>query len=70
MNAASRLAVGKAVDQGAFVLEKLVGPSDKDAAIAAGFTLNAACHKKINIWARVGVTQEFERLTGELAMTP
>ena len=48
--------------QRTFLLEKLVGLNDKDAAIAAGYSLSIAKNTKQKIWAKPGVQKEFERL--------
>ena len=56
-------------DERTFILEKLVGLNDKDAAIAAGFTLSMAENTKQKIWSRPAVRQEFERLEDALDMT-
>ena len=47
-----------------FILEKLVGQTDKDAAIAAGYSMWIATNTKQKIWARPGVREEYERLYG------
>ena len=44
-----------------FLLEKLIGLNDKDAAIAAGFTLSMAENTKQKIWSRQALRDEFER---------
>jgi hypothetical protein len=44
-----------------FVLEKLVGLSDKDAALAAGYSLSVSENTKQRIW-KPRVRGEFERL--------
>jgi hypothetical protein len=49
-----------------FILEKLVGQSDKAAAIAAGYTEPMAANTKQKIWARPGVREEYERLKGAI----
>jgi hypothetical protein len=49
-----------------FILEKLVGQSDKAAALAAGYTEPMAANTKQKIWARPGVREEHERLKGAL----
>lgn len=49
-----------------FILEKLVGKSDKDAAVAAGYSIWIATNTKQKIWARPGVREEFERLKAEI----
>jgi phage terminase small subunit len=45
-----------------FILEKLIGQSDKAAALAAGYSLSTAENTKQKIWVRPGVHAEFERL--------
>jgi hypothetical protein len=52
-----------------FILEKLVGLNDKDAALAAGFTLSMAENTKQKIWSRPAVRREFERLADALDIT-
>jgi hypothetical protein len=49
-----------------FILEKLVGKSDKDAALAAGYSLWIAMNTKQKIWSKPGVREEFERLQAEV----
>jgi hypothetical protein len=49
-----------------FILEKLVGLNDKNAALAAGYSLSVAENTKQRIWNPF-VRQEFERLKSELA---
>jgi phage terminase small subunit len=44
-----------------FVLEKLVGLNDKDAALSAGYSLSVAKNTKQRIW-KPHVRAEFERL--------
>ena len=51
--------------QRTFVLEKLVGLNDKNAALAAGYSLSVAKNTKQRIWTP-RVRQEFERLKSEL----
>jgi len=46
-------------EEPAFILEKLVGLNDKNAAIAAGFTLSMVENTKQKIWARPAVRWEF-----------
>jgi phage terminase small subunit len=48
--------------QRTFLLEKLVGLNDKDAALAAGYSLSVAENTKQKIWAKQGVRKQFERL--------
>ena len=48
-----------------FILEKLVGLNDKNAALAAGYSLSVGENTKQRIWNPY-VRQEFERLQSEL----
>ena len=48
--------------QRTFLLEKLVGLNDKEAALAAGYAPSVATNTKHKIWAQPGVAAEFERL--------
>jgi hypothetical protein len=48
-----------------FILEKLVGLNDKNAALAAGYSLSVAENTKQRIWNR-RVIEEFKRLATEL----
>jgi phage terminase small subunit len=48
--------------QRTFLLEKLLGLTDKDAALAAGYSLSVAENTKQKIWAKPGVLEQFERL--------
>jgi hypothetical protein len=52
--------------QRTFVLEKLVGLNDKDAALAAGYSLSVAENTKQRIW-KPRVRAEWERLRCDLA---
>ena len=52
--------------QRAFILEKLVGQNDKNAALSAGYSLSVAENTKQRIW-KPSVRQEFERLSTELS---
>jgi len=52
--------------QRTFVLEKLVGLNDKDAALAAGYSLSVAENTKQRIW-KPRVRAEWERLRREVA---
>jgi len=52
--------------QRTFVLEKLVGLNDKDAALSAGYSLSVAENTKQRIW-KPQVRAEWERLRCELA---
>jgi phage terminase small subunit len=49
-----------------FVLEKLLGHNDKDAALIAGYSLSVAENTKQRVWKPV-VRGEFERLASDLA---
>jgi hypothetical protein len=51
--------------QRTFVLEKLVGLNDKDAALSAGYSLSVAENTKQRIW-KPRVRAEWERLRWEL----
>ena len=48
--------------QHAFVREKILGLNDKEAALAAGYSLSIAENTKQKIWAKPQVQAEFERL--------
>jgi phage terminase small subunit len=48
--------------QRAFIREKVLGLNDKDAALAAGYSLSVAENTKQKIWAKPQVSTEFERL--------
>jgi len=52
-----------------FILEKLIGQTDKTAAIAAGYSVSTAENTKQKIWARAGVRAEFKRLRGIMIET-
>jgi Terminase small subunit len=52
--------------QRVFILEKLVGLNDKDAALAAGYSLSVAENTKQRIW-KPRVRAEWERLRSEVA---
>jgi hypothetical protein len=52
--------------QRTFVLEKLVGLNDKDAALSAGYSLSVAENTKQRIW-KPRVRAEWERLRCEVA---
>ena len=52
--------------QRTFLLEKLLGLNDKDAALAAGYSRSIAENTKQKIWAKPGVRDEFARLRGLL----
>jgi hypothetical protein len=62
----SELRNGLTRRQRTFVLEKLVGLNDKDAALSAGYSLSVAENTKQRIW-KPGVRAEWERLRCELA---
>jgi hypothetical protein len=53
--------------QRTFILEKLVGLNDKDAALAAGYSLSVAENTKQRIW-KPRVRAEWERLRCEVAV--
>ena len=57
---------GLSREERTFLLEKLIGLNDKDAAIAAGFTLSMAENTKQKIWSRPAVRREFDRLAQAL----
>ena len=59
---------GLSREERTFILEKLVGLNDKDAAIAAGFTLSMAENTKQKIWSRLAVRREFDRLAQALGI--
>jgi phage terminase small subunit len=48
--------------QRTFLLEKLVGLNDKEAARAAGYALSVAENTKKKIWSKPLMQAEFERL--------
>jgi len=48
--------------QRAFIREKILGMNDKEAALAAGYSLTVAENTKAKIWAKPLVRPEFERL--------
>jgi len=50
-----------------FLLEKLCGHSDKDAALLAGYSLSVAENTKQRVWKPV-VRSEFERLSKNLTI--
>lgn len=58
----SKRSDGLSREQRHFILEKLVGQDDLQAALAAGYSLSTARNTKQKIWARPGVRAEFERL--------
>ena len=49
-----------------FILEKLMGNCDRDAALLAGYSLSVAENTKQRVWKPV-VRAEFERIQSELA---
>jgi phage terminase small subunit len=53
---------GLTLKQHAFVREKILGMSDKDAALAAGYATSVAKNTKEKIWSVPEVAAEFERL--------
>jgi len=55
--------------QRVFVYEKLFGQNDKQAALAAGYSLSVAENTKQKIWARLAVRNEFDRFTAQFAVT-
>ena len=59
---------GRTREERTFILEKLAGLNDKDAALAAGFTLSMAENTKQKIWSRPGLREEFEQLQEALGM--
>jgi phage terminase small subunit len=48
--------------QRTFLLEKLVGLNDKEAALAAGYSLSVAENTKQKIWAKPRVQEQFKQL--------
>jgi hypothetical protein len=60
----SDLRNGLTCRQRMFILEKLVGRSDKDAALSAGYSSSVAENTKQRIW-KLRVRKEFERLAAE-----
>jgi hypothetical protein len=54
--------------QRTFILEKLVGLNDKDAALAAGYSLSVAENTKQRVW-KPRVRAEWERLRCEVAIS-
>jgi hypothetical protein len=57
----SELRNGLTARQRGFILEKLVGLNDKDAALAAGYSVSVAENTKQRIW-KPRVREQFERL--------
>ena len=62
----SELRNGLTRRQRTFILEKLVGLNDKDAALVAGYSLSVAENTKQRIW-KPPVRAEWERLQREVA---
>ena len=62
----SDLRNGLTYRQRVFLLEKLVGLNDKDAALAAGYSLSVAENTKQRIW-KPRVRSEWKRLRREVA---
>jgi phage terminase small subunit len=52
------------------VREKVLGLNDKEAALAAGYTLSVAENTKQKIWAKPQVRAEFERLRSRVGTGP
>ena len=50
------------IRQRAFLREKILGSNDKEAALAAGYSLRVAVNTKQKIWVKPGVLIEFKRL--------
>ena len=48
--------------QHAFIREKILGLNDKDAALAAGYSLSVAENTKQKLWAKPEMRSTFERL--------
>jgi Terminase small subunit len=65
-NKKSELRNGLTRRQRTFILEKLVGLNDKDAALSAGYSLSVAENTKQRIW-KPRVRAEWDRLRCELA---
>jgi hypothetical protein len=65
-NKRSDLRNGLTRRQRTFVLEKLVGLNDKDAALSSGYSLSVAENTKQRIW-KPRVRAEWERLRSELS---
>src|ERR1035438_533163 len=63
-DARSALLKGLSRRQRTFLLEKLVGLNDKEAALAAGYALSVAKNTKQRIWT-IPVRLEFERRSEE-----
>lgn len=54
--------------QRTFLLEKLLGLTDKDAALAAGYSLSVAENTNQKIWAKQGVREQFQQLKEQVRM--
>jgi phage terminase small subunit len=61
----SELRNGLTRRQRVFVLEKLAGLNDRDAALAAGYSLSVAENTKQRIW-KLRVRVEFERIRNSI----
>jgi len=60
------------IRQRAFLREKILGSNDKEAALAAGYSLSVAENTKQKIWAKPSLQMEYKRLKERfyhLAMT-
>ena len=64
----SELRNGLTRRQRTFILEKLVGLNDKDAALSAGYSLSVAENTKQKIWAKPEMWSQFERLIESLRL--
>jgi len=56
--------------QRAFLFEKVLGLNDKEAALAAGYSLSVSENTKQKIWAKPQVQAEFERLKDRFNLGP
>jgi phage terminase small subunit len=54
--------------QHAFLREKVLGLNDKEAALAAGYSLSVAENTKQKIWAKPEMRSQFERLIESLRL--
>jgi phage terminase small subunit len=54
--------------QHAFLREKVLGMNDKEAALAAGYSLSVAENTKQKLWAKPEMRWEFERLNESFRM--
>jgi phage terminase small subunit len=54
--------------QHAFLREKVFGLNDKEAALAAGYSLSVAENTKQKIWAQPEIRSQFERLIESLRL--